>query len=274
MIDAHVHLWRPGRNDCTWPGPDLPALHRDVLPEELWAEIGPTGVSRVVLVQSQESELDTGWLLDLAHAEDRIAGVIGWSHLTAQDAAKRIDRAAARGKLLGIRPMVQDRAEDWYDDPALDPALAYLARRGLVLEALVRPRHLAALARCAERHPDLRLIIDHAAKPAMGESGMFWEEAMKRLAGLPQVACKLSGLVTELAEDGTPAMVLPTIAKIRDLFGPERLIWGSDWPVVTLRQSYRDWLALAQSAIPSAEHAAVFGGNACRIYGLPQVAAS
>ena len=200
MIDAHVHLWRPGLNDCIWPGPDMPALHRDVLPEELWAEICGTGVSRVVLVQSQESEADTHWLLDLAHADERVAGVIGWSDLAAGDAPARIDRAAARGKLLGLRPMVQDRADDWYDDPALDPALAHLARRGLVLEALVRSRHLAALARCAGRHPDLRVIIDHAAKPAMGECGMFWEEAMKRLAGLPQVMCKISGLVTELAE--------------------------------------------------------------------------
>ncbi|WP_068094261.1 amidohydrolase family protein [Novosphingobium rosa] len=269
MIDAHVHLWRPGLNDCTWPGPDMPALHRDVLPEELWAEIGETGVSRVVLVQSQESEADTHWLLDLAHADDRIAGVIGWSDFTAPAAPARIDRVAARGKLLGIRPMVQDRADDWYDDPALDPALAHLARRGLVLEALVRPRHLAALARCLGRHPDLRVIIDHAAKPTIGEADMFWEEAMKRLAVLPQVACKVSGLVTELAADGAAVAVLPSIARIRDLFGPERLIWGSDWPVVTLRESYRDWLALARSAIPSAEHSAVFGGNARRIYGLP-----
>jgi len=273
VIDAHVHLWRPGLNDCTWPGPDLPTLHRDVLPDELWGEIAGTDVSRVILVQSQESEADTRWLLDLARADERIAGVIGWVDLTAADARARIDRLAERGRLLGLRPMVQDRADDWYDDPALDAGLAHLARSGLVLEALVRPHHLAALERCALRHPDLCIVIDHAAKPVMSEANDAWVDVMTRLAALPQVTCKVSGLVTEAAE-GEMTTMLPVIDTLRALFGPERLIWGSDWPVVTLRQSYRAWHDLAAGAIPAAERAAVFGGNASRIYGVAQGATS
>jgi L-fuconolactonase len=267
MIDAHVHLWRPGANDCVWPGADLPTLYRDVLPDELWGEIAGTEVTGVILVQSQESEADTYWLLDLARADDRIAGVIGWIDLSAADAPARIDRMAERGKFLGVRPMVQDRADDWYDDPALDGALAHLAQAGLVLEALVRPRHLAALERCARRHPDLRIVIDHAAKPAIGGLVEDWEVAMTRLAALRQVTCKVSGLVTESAEGGTTAVV-PCIATLLAQFGSERLIWGSDWPVVTLRQSYREWLDIARGAIPAEDHAAVFSGNAARIYGL------
>ncbi|WP_267389189.1 amidohydrolase family protein [Sphingomonas sp. GC_Shp_3] len=273
MIDAHVHLWRPGLNDCTWPGPDLPTLHRDVLPDELWGEIAGTGVTHVVLVQSQESEADTRWLLDLAHADERIAGVIGWVDLTAPDAPARIDRLMSEGKLLGLRPMVQDHADTWYDDPALDVALAHMAHAGLVLEALVRPRHLAALERCALRHPALRIVIDHAAKPVIGEANGAWVDAMTALAAVPQVACKLSGLVTEAGEDDAAA-TLPYIQMLRALFGPARLIWGSDWPVVTLRQSYRAWRDLAENAIPAAERTAVFGGNASRIYGLTQGAHS
>lgn len=269
MIDAHVHLWRPGANDCTWPGPELPTLHRDVLPDELWREIAGSGVSRVILVQSQESEADTRWLLDLALADDRIAGVIGWVDLAAADAPARIDALAACGPLLGVRPMVQHRADDWYDDPALDAGLAHLARSGLVLEALVRPPHLPALERCVRRHPDLWVVIDHAAKPAIGAANENWEDAMSMLAKLPQVACKLSGLATQVVDERPIAAAVPFIAKVVAQFGPDRLIWGSDWPVVTLRQSYRDWLELAQDAIPAVDRPAVFGGNATRIYGLP-----
>jgi len=267
MIDAHVHLWQPGLNDCIWPGPDLPTLHRDVLPSELWQEIATTDATRVILVQSQESEADTRWLLDLARAEKRIVGVIGWVDLTAADAPARIDWLAVQGPLLGVRPMVQHLADDWYDDPQLEPGLAHLARSGLVLEALVRPRHLAALERCAGRHPSLRIVIDHAAKPAIGGATEEWEEAMMRLAALAQVACKLSGLVTEIIAGDTVA-VLPYITKLVAWFGPDRLIWGSDWPVMTLRQDYREWLDLARDAVPRAQHAAVFGDNAARIYGL------
>lgn len=268
MIDAHVHLWRLNRHGCTWPGADLPALYRDFTTDDLWPTLAGAGVERVILVQSQQDEAESRWLLSLAAADARIAGVIGWVDLRVDDAVARIERLRAGGPLVGLRPMVQDQADDWYDDPTIDEVLAFMAREGLVLEALVRPRHLPALTRLAERHPSLSIMIDHAAKPIDGLIVTDWFAAMEELARLPQVACKLSGLVTELRQDAADAAVLPVIGRLRGWFGTDRLVWGSDWPVLTMRQGYDGWLALARDAIPPGSHAAVFGGNAARIYRL------
>lgn len=268
MIDAHVHLWQLDRHACTWPGADLPTLYRDFTTDDLWPVLAGTRVARVILVQSQQDEAESRWLLSLSAADARIAGVIGWVDLRVDDAVARIKLLRACGPLVGLRPMVQDLADDWYDDPTIDDVLAFMAREGLVLDALVRPRHLPALTRLAERHPALSIIIDHAAKPIDGLIVTDWSAGMEGLAALPQVACKLSGLITELRQDAVDAAVLPVIERLRGWFGMDRLIWGSDWPVLTMRQGYDGWLTLAQAAIPSGAHAAVFGGNAARIYRL------
>lgn len=267
MIDAHVHLWQLGRHDARWPTPDLGPIYRDFVPADLWRTIATTPVERVLLVQSQESECDTRWLLSLASDDPRILGVVGWTEPVAGDAPARVDALIAAGPLKGLRPMAQDRADDWYDDPALDPLLAHMARRGLVFDALVRPRHLPALARLADRHPDLAIVVDHGAKPAIGADRSAWRDAMAALADRPQVACKLSGLLTEIVGDGDPALAVPVAQELYALFGADRLVWGSDWPVLTLRGDYADWFAMALAAVPAADRAAVFGGNAARLYG-------
>ena len=153
MIDAHVHLWRIGEHGCTWPPPDLDAIHRDVGLPELHALAAANGIDGVVLVQSQDNAADTNWLLSLAD-DPLVLGIVGWSDLRGTLPSHPI--------LKGLRPMVQDRPADWYDDPAIDAGLATMADRGLVLDALIRPRHLAALHRLAARHPALSIVIDHA----------------------------------------------------------------------------------------------------------------
>ena len=150
MIDAHVHLWRIGEHGCTWPPPDLDAIHRDVDLPELRAMAAANRVAGVVLVQSQDNAADTDWLLSLAD-DPLVLGIVGWSDLHST--------VPSHPKLKGLRPMVQDRATGWYDDPAIDAALAGMADRGLVLDALVRPRHLAALRRLAARHPALSIVF-------------------------------------------------------------------------------------------------------------------
>lgn len=266
MIDAHVHVWQIDRPDCAWPGADLPALNRNfTLGEWRAAAAG----ARAILVQTQTCESDTLWLLSQARGD--VAGVIGWTDLAADDAPAAIDRLRTAGPLVGVRPMVQARADDWYDDATLDDGLAYVAECGLVLDALIQPRHLPSLARLAARHPTLKIVIDHAAKPVIGSDLAEWAAGMQTLASYPQVACKLSGLLTEIA-DGADDVVRPYIRTLVELFGPQRLIWGSDWPVVTIRSSYAGWLDLARAAVPATQHAAVFGGNAARIYGLETTA--
>lgn len=258
MIDAHVHLWQLGRHACSWPTPDLAGIYRDFVLDDLRAVLPPS-LEGIVLVQTQEDPADTEWLLELAR-DPLVLGVVGWAELTGP-IPPRAD------KLVGLRPMVQGRASDWYDKPELQPGFAAMAERGLVLDALVRPAHLPALERLAHRHPALSIVVDHAAKPVLGDIA-GWAEAMERLGVLPNIACKLSGLFTELAPGQSAEALEPVFAELLRSFGPDRLLWGSDWPVVTLASDYAGWLAHARAAVPASHHPAVFAGNARRIYGL------
>ncbi|NIJ19058.1 L-fuconolactonase [Sphingomonas naasensis] len=259
MIDAHVHLWRIGAHGCVWPGPDLAAIHRDFDLADFRAAAGE-GVEAVLLVQSQEDLADTDWLLGLA--DPLIAGVVGWVDLAAPDAPARVAALATHPLLRGVRPMVQGRADDWYDG-ANDAALAAMAHHRLVLDALVQPRHLDSLGRLAARHPDLAIVIDHAAKP-QAEGFEAWVCAIDSVAGHANLHCKLSGLVTE------SAAVADAFAAIWRAFGPERLLWGSDWPVVNLAASYGEWREMARALVPAEHWGAVFGGNARRVYRLEE----
>jgi L-fuconolactonase len=268
MIDAHFHLWRLGRNDCVWPTPDLAAIHRDHELAEITALAGDVGVTSAILVQSQASERDTRWLLELAKDTSFVAGVVGWTDLTAADVGERFDSLAEAGPLVGIRPLAEACPDDWFDAPELEPAFEALVARGLTFDALIRPRHLPSVDRLAARHPGLAIIIDHAAKPRIGVDQVAWREAMAPLATRPNVCCKLSGLMTELEPDGGAEDLPPYIADLLALFGPDRIVWGSDWPVLNLRGSYAEWLACALAAVPAADHPAIFNGNARRFYGL------
>jgi L-fuconolactonase len=256
LIDAHVHVWRIGANGCTWPGAELRAIHRDFDLADFRA-IAP-GVDGVLFIQSQEDARDTAWLLGLD--DPLIAGVVGWADFAAADAVDRVDALAAHPALRGLRPMAQDRETDWYDHIP-DAIWDAMAARNLVLDALVRPRHLGSLARLAARHPDLHIVIDHAAKP---ESSDFdsWESGMRAIARFANVHCKLSGLVTERVDPSA------AFSAIRGAFGPERLLWGSDWPVLTLAASYDEWREMAQRLVPLSDHDAVFDANARRVYRL------
>jgi L-fuconolactonase len=269
MIDAHQHIWAIGRNGCTWPTEAEEPIFRDYGLDDFEAVAAPLGVSRTVLVQSQEDARDTEWLLGIADAAPGVAAVVGWADLAEPDAPARVAVLAGRPKLRSLRPMVQDRPPDWYDDTALEPGLGALADHGLRLDALVRVPHLAALDRLAGRMPKLPIVIDHAAKPRIDAEDGFaeWHSAIAPLGARANVFCKLSGLLTECGEAPAEA-VQPYIAAILELFGPERLMWGSDWPVLELASTYADWLDLARASVPEEMHAAVFSGTAARFYSL------
>lgn len=274
LIDAHVHFWRIGRNDCAWPPPDLAAIHRDFLPADWRREADAVGVGAAIAVQSQPSERDTGWLLELALEDTRIAGVVGWADLAAVDAPARIAALAAHPKLRGLRPMLQDLPDaDWILRPALAPAIEAMIAHGLCFDALVRPRHLPQLLRFAERHPALGFVIDHAAKPDIAHGGFEpWRTRVAALATLPNVSCKLSGLLTEAGGRWHAADLRPYVEHLLAAFGPQRLLWGSDWPVVNLAADYSRWFDLAGTltALAGDERAVLFGGNAARIYGISE----
>jgi L-fuconolactonase len=271
MIDAHQHVWQLDRNGCVWPTEAEWPIYRDYGLADFRAEAGPRGVTRTVLVQSQEDARDTNWLLRLAETEDLVAGVVGWADFGAPDAPARIAALAAHPKLKALRPMVQDRAEDWYDDPALAPAFAAMVEHGLCLDALVRVPHLASLDRLAARFPQLAIVIDHAAKPRIASENGFaeWHAAIAPVAARANVFCKLSGLLTECG--GAPAEAIdPYVCAILELFGPKRTMWGSDWPVLELAAGYGEWFDLAQGRVPATGREDVFGRTAACFYGLEE----
>jgi L-fuconolactonase len=268
VIDTHVHLWSLGRNGCTWPTADLRPIYRDVTLEDLRAVTNAAGVDRVVLVQSQEADADTAWILSMPE-DPLIAAVVGWVDFFRADVADAIGTLARNPLLRGLRPMVQDREADWYDPPGLDPAFAAMTALGLVMDALVRPRHLPSLLRLALRHPDLSIMINHGAKPAP-EDVPFWSEQIDMLARLPNVSCKFSGLLTELPPTAPAEALAAIFDRLWNAFGAERLAWGSDWPVLELAGDYIGWADQCRKLVPAAHHDAVFETNACRIYGIPQ----
>ena len=272
VIDAHVHYWRVSRGDYAWMTPDLP-ICRDFLPADGGPLFDAAGVDGIVLVQAADTEAETHFMLSLAKTDLRVRGVVGWTDMEARDAPDRLAALAADPLLRGIRPMWQDIPDDgWFLHPRQDAAYRAVIELGLTFDALARVRHLPLLPRLIERHPDLPLVIDHGAKPEIA-AGHFdgWRRAMAVLAPFPHVCCKFSGLVTE-ATPGAPLATVTRYAEaLLELFGPRRLMFGSDWPVVTTRCSYAAWWSLAQqltAGLSPQDRAALFGGTAMRFYGL------
>lgn len=272
-IDAHFHSWQIARGDYGWLTPAMGVIYRDVTVPDWQAEAGARGIVGGVLVQAAPTEAETLHLLALAQANPCVLGVVGWVDLQAPDAPQRIRALAAHPRLKGLRPMLQDIADpDWILQAAVQSSLATMAELGLVFDALVKPVHLPRVLSVVQRHPELRVVIDHGAKPdiAHGE-WQPWADQMAALARQAQVACKLSGLLTEAGPQPNPDAVQPWAAHLLEVFGPDRVLWGSDWPVLELVARYRDWDRACQNWVTgwtSQQRDALFGGNARRIYRL------
>lgn len=272
MIDAHAHVWQLRRHGQSWPPARLAMIHRDFVLADWQREVASTDVRRVVLVQSQPDLADTRWLLQLARADAAVAGVVGWVDLARHDAGTRIRELARSRKLRGLRVMLENMTvDDWVVHPMLDAAISVIIECGLTLDVLVRPRHLAGVLTFAQRHTGLRIVIDHAAKPDIaGEGFSTWVEAMTPLVRCANVYTKLSGLVTEAAPHWTRDDLAPYVTWLVRHFGADRLMWGSDWPVVTLASTYSAWLQASLAAIDNegANRASIFERTAATFYGL------
>jgi L-fuconolactonase len=272
-IDSHVHFWALARGDYGWLTPDLAPLYRDFGGDDLAPLVAADGIGSVVLVQAAPSEAETHYLLDQAARHEWVTGVVGWVDMAARDAPARIAALAGNPRLKAIRPMIQDIADvDWMLRTELGPAFRALIAHDLAFDALVRPVHLAALRRLVERHPDLRIVIDHGAKPAIA-NGEFddWAAAMAGFGRDTPVSCKLSGLVTEAGANWTDDRLRRYVDHLVAVFTPARLLWGSDWPVVTLAASYSAWWEVAHrllADLDKAGHDSIFGGTAAQFYHL------
>lgn len=271
MIDAHQHFWRLDRRDYGWLDGAPPLLRRDYLPGDLEPLLKRYGVTGTILVQAAPTIAETEFLLDLAEAHDFIAGVVGWADLEADSFQADLQKLAARSKFVGLRPMLQDIHDDrWILRPAVLASLEHMASVDIAFDALTYPRHLPFVSEALERVPGLRAVVDHMSKPpiATGQAEP-WQSSIARLATLPDVHCKLSGLITESGHGSwSVADLVPYVDHVVACFGPERLMWGSDWPVCRLAGEYGDVLASAMLALPSGLRGdpRVFGGNAARFY--------
>jgi len=275
IIDAHQHFWRLSRGDYGWLTPDAGALYRDYLPDDLVPLLHEHQVVATVLVQAAPTEAETRFLLRLAREHPFIAGVVGWVDFEAADAGERIAAlaASAAGKLKGLRPMIQDITDpDWIMRPSLDAAFEAMGAHGLVFDALVRPGHLEALRKRLLRHPSLRAVLDHAGKPDIaGGTLEGWAVTLDRLARDTAICCKLSGLLSEAGPRRSTADLTPWVGQIFSSFGAERVLWGSDWPILQSVSTYPEWLGIARELIERCAPGRadeVLSGTARRLYHL------
>ncbi len=212
---------------------------------------------------------------EIAARSPLIKGVVGWVDFTAPDAANRVRVLSRNTKLKGLRPMLQGLSDDWILNPAFDPVLTAMIDTGLTFDALVFTRHLKAIETLAKRYPDLPIVIDHGAKPPLAAADpqvmLDWRDALSRVAETTNVWCKLSGLPAEMSPTQSPDALKPCADHMLSVFGPYRLIWGSDWPVCLLRMSYAEWLDWVRdglSPLSPSDQARILGGNATDFYTL------
>jgi len=273
IVDAHHHFWDPRRRDYPWMGDELSPIRRPFAPDDLRPELVQNNVDRTVLVQTVSSLDETREFLETASQTDFVAGVVGWVDLTDPSVAELIAslRSAKGGdRLVGIRHQVHDEPDaSWLLRDDVQRGIAAVGAAGLVYDVLVRTRELPAALATVRAHPEMRFVIDHAAKPRIAEGArdIAWEKALAPLADEPNVNCKLSGLVTEADwKTWTRDQLRPYVAQVLDWFGPERCMFGSDWPVCLLAADYAEVVATMREIIGGDDE--VFGGTAMRTYGL------
>jgi L-fuconolactonase len=272
IVDSHVHVWRIGAPGHAWPDVEWPALHRDFLVDDLRAAAAGIDLAGAILVQAQPDDRETDWMLTLAADDPLVRGVVGWVDLAAPSAPARIAALARHAKLRGVRPMLQGMAEtDWILRPELDPAIDAMIAHHLSLDALIEPRHLSVIRTLAQRRPTLRIVVDHGAKPPAARNLLDpWREDIAALAALPGIFCKLSGLRTEQSPGQPAAQLAPYVAHLVATFG-DRLMWGSDWPVLLhAGDSYAGWIdmALGLSGLDGVAAEQLFAGAARHFYRL------
>lgn len=285
-IDAHQHYWRPARGDYGWLRADVPALApllRNFGPADLAPIRAAHSVQQTVLVQAADSTAETDFMLELAAADESIGGVVGWVDLADPASVETLARWAANPVFKSVRPMLQDLPDDDWIAHAPHPAvMRAMVALGLRFDALVKPWHLAGLLRFLDAWPELPVVIDHAAKPQLAAGWQAdwaptWRRLLPEIAARPGVMCKWSGLLTEAAapasQGGGAAIdaLRPVWDALVTSFGPARLMWGSDWPVLTLASDYAAWVAVSEAFIgglAADQQRAVWHDNARAFYGL------
>ncbi|MBK7644249.1 MAG: amidohydrolase family protein [Planctomycetes bacterium] len=275
-IDAHQHFWRLARGDYGWLEPGMGPLYRDFEPADLAPLLARAGIARSIAVQAAPSAAETDHLLALAARTSSIAGVVGWIDFESPRALEELAQRRRHPRFVGVRPMIQDILDErWMLKPALAPVFEALEKHGLAFDALVRPAQLDALCELVQRHPRLRVVVDHGAKPSIAQGSGWdgrarWQERMRALAR-SGASVKISGLLSEARPGAGLAELAPYVDTLLECFGPARVLWGSDWPVLLGVADYERWWELSLELLRALSHAElerVLGGNAVDFYRL------
>ena len=275
-IDAHQHYWNPERGDYHWMPADDPILTRVYGPADLAPAIDAAGIGHTILVQAAATVEETEYLLGIADTTQTVAGVVGWIDFEQPAHRAHLERFARHPKFKGVRPMIQDIPDvDWMLRDDVQWGYQAATDLGLTFDALGFPQHLDNFLTLLTRYPDMPVVVDHCMKPVIREhsqrSLQQWAQGMTRIAEQTSARCKLSGIITEAQEGWTVEDLRPYARHVLDVFGPDRVMWGSDWPVCRVRGEYAAWYAAATaltSHLTDPEKARVFGGTAAAFYSL------
>lgn len=279
IVDSHVHLWDLERGGYEWLTPDLSPIDRSIGPADLSERLAETDVDAVILVQSDESDADNEYLLGVAADHEQVAGVVGWLELTdPETVCARLGALTAEEWFCGVRVGINHQPDaNWILREDVAESLDAVAGSDVPFDLVsVRRRHLELVPELSERHPQLRMVIDHLSKPPIGRDDGWvqgWKRNLARAAENPNVYAKVSGLTPARGPlDGwTVDDLRPFVEYAVEVFGPRRLMFGTDWPVSELAGGYsRIWNGLNEilSRLPSADYEAVMGGTALSFYGL------
>jgi L-fuconolactonase len=274
-IDSHQHYWRVDRGDYHWMTPQAGVLYRDYLPADLHPLLSLHGIQKTIVVQAAQTYAETNFLLELAAKDDSIAGVVGWLDMDSPDFRQQFERYRKHAKFVGIRPMLQDIADDkWILRPQVLDSLRLMANADFPFEFLTHPRHLPFVLQVLDQVPELRAVIDHISKPEIRAGKLEpWKHWIAEASRHKNLYCKLSGMITEADHHCWSVSDLrPYVEHVFECFGPDRVMFGSDWPVCLLAGSYDQVVAALQeilSPMLSADtERKIFGENAERFYKL------
>jgi L-fuconolactonase len=274
-IDSHHHLWAINDTDYVWMTESHGVIRRDFLAPELNAVLDESGVAGTVAVQARQMVAETEFLLAFADANPRVRGVVGWVPLLENGGEPWLEKFSSHPKLVGVRHVVHDEPDDDFIlRPDFNDGIRNLTKYGLLYDILIFWKHLPQTIRFVDMHPDQPFVVDHIAKPriAAGEFDTDWAAGIRELAKRENVACKISGMITEVRDAEWSADSLrPYFETVLEAFGPQRVMYGSDWPVCLLRGTYAGWVRTVgelAASLSADEQAALWGGNAERIYQL------
>lgn len=274
-VDSHHHFWNYSVEQYGWINEKMQVLRKDFAPKDLLAQTQSTHVDYVVSVQARQEIQETRFLLDYAKVNPWIKGVVGWVPLAHSSIAKVLDSFQGEANLKGVRHVVQDEPDEKFlDRDDFNAGIRLLRSFDLVYDILIFGKQLPMAIRFVDRHPNQPFVLDHIAKPVISSNGLDkqWEKDFRELAKRPNVDCKFSALLTEVRDpDWTVEMLRPYWNVALDAFGPDRLMFGSDWPVCLLRSSYADWVAAVSvfaNDLNAQQQANFWGGNANRAYHL------